>query len=400
MNNLVGAVYVHIPFCRSKCYYCDFASSAGLEDLYQDYVDALALQADDYWDVFLDLAYAQRFIKSAYIGGGTPTVLAPAQLIKVVEHCLPFALRAPDIEISIEANPGTVDADRLRVLRMMGVNRISLGVQSFDDRLLRLIGRIHTGAEAAEAFELCRRMGFDNINLDFIYGLPEQSVDDLERSLKQAVSLKPEHISLYALSLEDHTRLSDMIRMGVFAVADDDLLGDMSEAADLILTEAGYGLYEISNWALPGYECSHNLVYWHNEDYIGFGAAAHSHLTTEFDRQRFSNFSDPKTFISQIQGGNDVIESKETIDRAIDMMETVILGLRLKNGVRLSDFRRRYGVSLEDVYSEIISELVDLKLLTIDQEAIKLTLRGTAIGNEVFARFLPNAAPNLANSLT
>ena len=385
----VVSVYVHIPFCRSKCAYCDFNSYAGLEHLFEPYVQALAR------DIRLIGEGLSLQARTIYLGGGTPTVL-PLSLLEEVLSALRQAFRvANDVEVTIEANPGTVDSDYLAGLLDLGVNRLSLGVQSLDDGLLRLLGRIHTAAEAVESYNLARRAGFANINLDLIYGVPHQTLELWQSTLRQTLNLQPDHLSLYALTLEEHTPLARQVARGEMPSPDDDLAADMYILAEEMLAEAGYVHYEISNWAgrssnrksqISNRRCRHNLTYWCNQPYLGFGAGAHSH----FGGQRWHNFLSPAEYIAHLDLGVEPRAHSEDIDRATEIADTMILGLRLvEEGVGFERFARRFGERLESLYESELGDLEQLGLVEVTAERVRLTPRGRLLGNEVFERFLP-----------
>ncbi|MFN2225688.1 MAG: radical SAM family heme chaperone HemW, partial [Anaerolineae bacterium] len=257
-------LYVHIPFCQSRCRYCDFNTYAGLEGLFETYVRALVRE--------ITLAGTAR-VSSVYIGGGTPTVLPLLSLIQILDAIQAGFDLAADAEVTIEANPGTVEAGTLAALRVRGVNRLSLGVQSFADGELRRLGRIHTAEQAAAGLAAARQAGFDNVSLDLIFGLPGQALADWRFSLECALALEPEHLSLYALSVEAGTPLARDIARGHLPMPDPDLAAEMYEMAAEVNAQAGYQHYEISNWARGwGRQCRHNLIYWRNEPYLGLGA--------------------------------------------------------------------------------------------------------------------------------
>ena len=378
----IVSVYVHIPFCRSKCAYCDFNSYAELEYLFEPYVKALTREIE------LTGIGPPLQAKTVYIGGGTPAVL-PVSLLDEVLWALGQSFpAAKDAEVTIEANPGTVNSDYLAGLLNLGVNRLSLGVQSLDDRLLRLLGRIHTAAEAVESYELARQAGFANISLDLIYGIPHQALERWESTLRETLNLQPNHLSLYALTLEEHTPLAQQVARGEIPSPDDDLAADMYILAEEMLAQAGYTHYEISNWAGPisNHECQHNLTYWHNQPYLGFGAGAHSH----FGGWRWDKFPSPVKYAVQLNVGMGTCAYSEEIDRATEMADTMILGLRLvEEGVSSEEFARRFGERLETLYESELEELEGLGLVEVRAEMLRLTPRGRLLGNEVFERFLP-----------
>ncbi len=364
--------YVHIPFCRAKCAYCDFNSYAGLESLFGDYVLALGRE------IQLVAGKLQLAADSIYLGGGTPTVLPATLLAAVLQAC------GPADEITVEANPGTLIPAYLTHLLHQGVNRLSLGVQSFDDDLLHLLGRIHTADQARDNYRLARQAGFDNLNLDFIYALPGQTLHGWRKTLKEALALEPEHLSLYALALKEDTPLAARLACGELPPLDDDLAADMYLLAEEMLEAAGYLHYEISNWAKAGQWCKHNLKYWRNEPYLGFGAGAHSC----FGGKRWANVIGPEEYLARLAEGQSPIANTEEIDRGLEMAETMILGLRLLEGMSFDDFRRRFDCDLEAVYGEALAELQEIGLLENDGSGVRLTGRGRLLGNEVFEKFL------------
>jgi oxygen-independent coproporphyrinogen-3 oxidase len=388
------SLYFHIPFCLSKCYYCDFNSYAGLSWLIPQYVDALEKEMQLY-----DKAIWQFEVKTVYFGGGTPSLLLRESISRILKMCSKNFHTSPNLEVTLEANPGTVEQSFLTQLRESGVNRLSLGVQSFSDNELRLLGRIHSANEAREAFFMARQAGFENINMDLLYALPRQAVSDWQNSLVEAIKLNPDHFSLYPLTLEPRTPLANAVASGLLPRPDADLAADMYLLALDKLAKEGYSHYEISNWALPGKLCQHNITYWKNEPYLGFGAGAHSHL----DGYRWVNVSSPveyvkhlaslKTKLFQRPYSNSLwVDNIENIDGDLEIAEAVILGLRLEEGVNLTDFAHRFGVELYSIYQQQqINELVELGLIAKNQHSMRLTTKGKLLGNEVFSRFLPES---------
>jgi oxygen-independent coproporphyrinogen-3 oxidase len=329
-------------------------------------------------------------VATLYVGGGTPTVLPISYVESILgAACRTFAVDA-DAEISLEANPGTVDADKLGNFLALGVNRLSLGIQSFDDRELRLLGRIHSAAEATTVFRAARQVGWRNVNLDLLYGLPLQPLAAWRSSLEQAIDLQPDHLSLYALTVEAGTPLAAAIDCGELPAPDPDLAADMYELAQDALAAAGYVHYEISNWARgPEFCCRHNLTYWRNEPYLGLGAGAHSWL----GGRRWSNTSVPAAYAAQVLRGEHPLASQETIDRDLEIGETMMLGLRLLDeGVPFERFRRRFGIDLERRFAGELADLARLGLIETDTQRVRLTARGRLLGNQVFLRFLPDRA--------
>jgi oxygen-independent coproporphyrinogen-3 oxidase len=341
-----------------------------------------------------------RHCRTIFFGGGTPSLLTAAQVEELLREArAAFAVDA-DAEITLEANPGTLEYGRLDALRATGVNRLSMGAQSFDAGLLRWMGRIHSPEEIETAFAAARRAGFTSINLDFIFALPNQSLTIWADTLERALELGPEHLSLYSLIVEEHTPLHRWVSEGKVAPPDDDLAADMYEHARERLREAGYIHYEISNWARPGRECAHNLTYWRNLPYIGLGAGAHSWYggrrfmeaksLREYTERVNASITSPRREAGAALPAAAVIE-EEVISRELEMAETAMLGLRLTAGVELADFERRYGQSLESVFAERLREARAVGLVETVEGRLRLTEQGTLLGNEVFAALLPDA---------
>jgi len=392
------SLYVHIPFCQSKCSYCDFNSYAGLESLIPSYVSALLAEMGLWREP------TQRTnVTTVFLGGGTPSLLPLAEVERIMTALRQRFRLAADAEVSFEANPGTIGRPYLEGLRSLGVNRLSLGVQSLHDDELATLGRIHTAAEAREAYNTARQAGFDNVNLDLIYGLSRQTMTAWQHTVREAVALRPDHLSLYALTLEEGTPLADAVARGRLPPPDADLAADMYLWAEDALAAASYQHYEISNWALPDCECRHNLAYWLNEPYLGLGAGAHSC----FGGFRFANVKDPRRYIALVEESAKVdgrpaeslapfltglrhVAFAEQVTPARAMAETVVLSLRLVEGLRLEEFRRRFGQDLMSVYGAQVEELETLGLLERGDGCLRLTANARLLGNEAFQRFLPD----------
>ncbi len=377
-------LYIHVPFCERKCPYCDFNTYAGLQRLYAPYARALAREI-----TLAGEALSHPPARTVFLGGGTPTVLPTELLGEILEAVRRAFALLPDAEITAEANPGTVDRARFAGLRALGVNRLSMGAQSFHDDELRFLGRIHSAEDVERAFAAARAAGFDNVNLDLIYGLPGQPVDKWRRTLAQAVALGPEHISCYALTVEAGTPLARWVEERRVSPPDDDLAADLYEEAEASLAAAGYEHYEISNWARQAeadHRAQHNLIYWRNEPYLGFGAGAHSSL----GGRRWWNVRAPEAYIRRLESGEGVTEGEETIDETLAMGETMMLGLRLvQEGVSREAFAKRHGRDLEEVYADELQELERWGLIERSRARVRLTRRGRLLGNQVFRRFLP-----------
>jgi oxygen-independent coproporphyrinogen-3 oxidase len=392
------SLYVHIPFCQSKCSYCDFNSYAGLESLIPSYVGALLAEMGLWRE-----PTQQMNVVTVFLGGGTPSLLPLAEVERITTALHQRFRLAADAEVSFEANPGTIDRPYLEELRSLEVNRLSLGVQSFHDDELATLGRIHTAAEAREAYDTARQAGFDNVNLDLIYGLPRQTMTAWQHTVREAIALRPEHLSLYALTVEEGTPLADAVARGRLPPPDADLAADMYLWAEDTLATAGYQQYEISNWAFPDRQCRHNLAYWLNEPYLGLGAGAHSC----FGGFRFANVKDPRRYIALVEEsakgdacpaeglapfltGLRHIAFAEQMTPARAMAETVVLGLRLVEGLRLEEFRGRFDQDLMSVYGAQVEELEALGLLERSDGCLRLTASARLLGNEAFQRFLPD----------
>ncbi len=297
------AVYLHIPFCKTKCAYCDFNTYAGIEPLIPPYIKALCAELRTY--------PAGLRVHTLNFGGGTPSLLSASELGAIIDACRQHFDVSADAEVSIEANPDGLDLAYFEAIRAIGVNRISFGVQSFHNSELQMLTRRHDTAGARRAFEAARAAGFDNLNLDFMYGLPGQSLEQWASTVREAIACRPEHLSLYGLTLYEELPLAARVRQGSLPDQDDDLTADMYELAEAALAKAGYEQYEISNWSLGGkFICKHNLAYWRSTGYIGLGAGAHSY----FDDHRYSNELSPRKYVEKALGGQNLAVEREFID--------------------------------------------------------------------------------------
>ncbi len=377
-------IYVHIPFCVRRCPYCDFNTYAGIDYLKQPYVDALIEEIARTGE-----RLGRPEARSVFFGGGTPTTLSGEQLCSILEAVRRGFRLDPGAEISSEANPGTVDAERFRSMRECGFNRLSLGVQSFDDGELRFLGRIHSASEAVDAYHLARSAGFENINLDLMFGLPEQKPESWKATLERALELSPEHLSLYALTVEEGTPLWRWVRGGEVPPPDEDVSAGMYEYACERLDAAGYAHYEISNWCRrrdgTDFRSRHNLIYWRHERYLGFGAGAHS-----FDgKKRWWNVPGVREYIDRIAEGASPVESGEVLSERTLMGEAMMLGLRLlEEGVPNDRFAGEFGVDIMTAFGDEVTELVDEGLVQWHGGSLLLTRRAWLVANQVFARFL------------
>ncbi|PDV97111.1 radical SAM family heme chaperone HemW [Candidatus Chloroploca asiatica] len=389
-------LYLHIPFCHRRCSYCDFNTYANMEHRIEAYVEALCTElrmrvAQDHVPVPCS-AEAAALPPTIFFGGGTPTMLSLGQFERILEAASAL-VPLEGAEITSEANPGTVlGRDYLRGLRSLGINRLSMGVQSLHDPTLRVLGRIHTAAEARQSFEEAREAGFTNLNLDFIFGLPGQDLVQWEATLAAITTWGAEHFSLYSLILEEQTPLFAQVTAGNVVVPDDDAAAAMYEAAMTQFAAAGYQQYEISNWArstpedgrLPRYACNHNLAYWLNSDYLAVGAGAHGHLYP----RRYANILGIDAYIKAVAQGTLPVATVTALTPEDLRAETMMMGLRLNQGVSQAHFMARCGLGLDEAYGPTLAHLIDLGVLERHTDRIRLTARGRMVGNQVFAKFV------------
>lgn len=339
-------VYVHIPYCLRKCRYCDFCSIP-IDETAGRYRSAvlkeIALSIDK---------YPGERVKSVFFGGGTPTILPADDLCAILDAIRNAFSVEPDAEISVECNPKTIGFDGLKKLRGAGFNRLSIGLQATQDRLLRRIGRVHTYEEFLSTFRAAKDAGFTNVNIDLMHGLPGQTQDDYLDAIRAVASLEPTHISAYSLILEEGTPLYNDVTHGHETLPDEDAVADMEDAGMDLLNALGYRRYEVSNFAKPGYECRHNLIYWHNELYLGLGAAAHSSMDEDGFRVRFSNESSIPAYLKKLDKGRLPRAERIITNTFEQMFESVMLGLRLVEGVDRKAFSDRYGCDVIETYKE------------------------------------------------
>ncbi len=373
-------VYVHIPFCVSKCHYCDFASSVQDQSQYEPYVNAL-----------IDEIRAHRSstpdpltIKTIFIGGGTPSVLPPILLEKILIALKENFTIAEDAEYTIESNPGTLSKEKLTVMREHGINRISMGAQAYQNNLLKRIGRTHTVGEIVDSYHLCRTAGFENINLDLMFALPTQTLDQWQETLEEVVKLGAEHISAYSLIVEEGTHFGDLYNKGELEVPDEDLERTMYTLAKDYLAKHGYNQYEISNFAKEGKGSLHNINNWRVYPYIGIGLGAHSY----YNGYRYNNTYNMEEYMAHSKELNLIQKEKEFIDLKAQIEEFMFLGLRLTQGIEIEEFARRFNQSIEDVYAKELQQHKKDKLLEEADGFIRLTDYGQDISNTVFSSFL------------
>ena len=380
------SLYLHIPFCRRRCSYCDFNTYTSLSDLRALYAQALARE------IAQVAGTARRPAHTIFLGGGTPSLMAPEWLASIFQAARAGFDLTPEAEITLEANPGTVDVDYLAALRALGVNRLSFGVQSADSAELALLGREHDFAAVIEAVAQARAVGFDNFNLDLIYSVPGQTLASWERSLRAVLALRPPHLSLYCLTIEPGTPMQRWLNGGQIAAPDPDLAADQYGLACELLAQAGLDHYEISNWAQPGRACEHNLTYWRNGEYLGLGAGAHGHAAGV----RYHVVKQPRVYLRRLAEPGDcvypwssAVAGHVTLTRHDQIVDTMITQLRLlEEGVEIGRFARRFGLTPQDYYGQTLDELCAWELLEQSDGRLRLTQRGWFLSNQVFHRLV------------
>jgi len=380
------SLYLHIPFCHTRCHYCDFNTYAGILPLREPYVRALITEVGLAGQLAQLANGTPRRSRTIFFGGGTPSLLTVAQIKRLLSACREAFVIDEQAEITLEANPGTLSTEQLTGLRAAGINRLSLGSQSFDAELLHTLGRIHTAEEIVQALSNARAAGFRSINLDFMFGLPGQTMQHWKTTLDRALALHPEHFSLYSLIIEEGTPFYTWTNEGRIIPGDEDLCADMYEYADERLQAEGYENYEISNWALQGHQSRHNLTYWQNLPYIGMGAGAHSF----FGGRRFSNILDPQEYIQLLKKQQRPEAEGEIIDRIQEMSETAFLAFRTAQGLHLPTFEERFAEPFTQFLGTRLHTVEEAGLIEQEQEWIRLSKRGRLLGNEVFLRLLPD----------
>jgi len=375
------SIYFHIPFCRRKCLYCDFYS-VETADLLEAFLNALSREI-----ALAAAGWTGEEISTIYFGGGTPSLLAPEQIGSILDDLRRHWPTREDAEITLEANPGTLSDETLQGLRRVGVNRLSLGVQSFHDPLLRSLGRIHDQAEALRAVKMARAAGFANLSLDLIYAIPDETVAQWEEDLRTAIGLAPQHISAYSLTIERHTPLGRMVAAGEVRPAPTELEATMLERTMELLAAAGYEHYEVSSYARPGFRCRHNLAYWSHQDYLGFGPSAHSfRLEHRWTRaHRWWNVADLDTYCARLAAGLSPTESEEQLESKELLEEQVLLGLRTGH-LDLARLARDFGRDLEVTRHDTLRALSEADLTVIRDGILELTPRGFLLCDEVCLR--------------
>jgi len=373
------SLYIHIPFCISKCKYCDFLSFSKNDEIIEKYIKTLIKEIKMKKDEF-----SEYYIKTIFIGGGTPTILNSKMLFLLLESINNNFNIDTNTEFTIESNPGTLDTEKINVLRDMSVNRISMGLQSCDNKMLKKIGRIHSYEQFEDNYYKIRDAGIKNINVDLMFGLPDQTRGDWLFTLKKVTNLNPEHISSYGLIIEKGTPFFDLYKSKKLILPTDEAERNMYYETIEFLKEKDYNHYEISNFSKNKYECKHNIVYWQLEPYIGLGLGAHSY----FNSQRYCNTSDLSKYIKDISEEHVIKNEIQSIDKKASMEEFMFLGLRMIEGISKANFKNKFGSDILDIYGDIIDKLIEDGLLIDDMDKIRLTKKGIDISNYVFLKFL------------
>lgn len=391
MNKKNIGIYIHIPFCKKKCEYCDFKSYVGKENLIDRYIKWVNHELKevgegnkiDYENNIDDLI----IVKTIYIGGGTPSILPPkyiSDILRTVKEN--YTIDNENLEVTIEVNPGTVDEEKLMEYKKSGVNRLSIGLQATQNRVLNVLGRIHTYNDFLVTYNSARKIGFDNINVDLMLGIPGQSLEDVQESVEKIIKLSPEHISTYSLIIEEGTPFYKKLEKNEINLPGEEIERKMYWLVKRKLEDAGYVHYEISNFAKRGYESKHNLACWNQEEYVGVGAAAHSYT----NNVRYSNICEIEEYINNYENdmetNNFEFHEKQTKDSK--MKEFMMLGLRKINGIKIQDFKNKFGENPIYLYKKELDKLVNENLLEIDGDVIKLTEKGLDLANLVWEEFV------------
>lgn len=379
MEKYIG-IYIHIPFCQKKCKYCDFASYDRYNKCEQEkYIEALIKEIQNCKENYV--------VNTIYIGGGTPSIISGDLIEKIIKVIKEKFILYENCEITLEINPGTVDKGKIEKYHKSGINRISIGLQSTENEILRLLGRIHTYEEFLEVYNLARNVGFENINIDLMLGIPNQNLEILEKSVKEVVELNPEHISLYSLILEEGTELEKLVSSNQLKLPSDDVERRMYWNTKRILENSGYSHYEISNFAKKGFESKHNLNCWNQDEYIGFGVAAHSYL----NKTRYSNIENVEKYIENTKNNNfekNIILQEKKQNFEEEAKEYMMLGFRKNDGISITNFEQKFQISPLLYFRQEFNKLEKLKLIEIDLDKIRLTNKGLNLANTVFEEFV------------
>ena len=380
------SLYLHIPFCKHRCAYCDFNTYTSLLDLRETYADALVTEMAQV------TGGVRRPVHTIFFGGGTPSLMSPASLERILAGVRTHFDLVADAEVTMEANPGTVDLDYLTAVHQAGINRISFGVQSVVASELALLEREHDFGTVVDAVAMARQVGLDNFNLDLIYGVPGQTLKSWRQSVRTVLDLDPTHLSLYCLTIEPGTPMQRWLLNGRIQPPDPDLAADQYELACTLLAEHGYDHYEISNWAKPGKACEHNLTYWRNGEYLGLGAGAHGHAAGV----RYQIVKQPRVYLRRLEEAaapgyplSTAVAASHPVSRAEAISDTMMTQLRLLNeGLDLAAFEARFGQSVAEVYDGTLDQMVEWDLVEVANGRLRLTQKGWFLSNQVFYRFM------------
>jgi len=374
-------LYIHIPFCKRKCHYCDFISFSGKQELIDKYIKSLKQEINNY-----KIGKEEYLIETIYFGGGTPSYIDSSYIIEIIKTLREKFNISENAEVTIEINPGTVDEQKLKDYYNAGINRISFGLQSTKSELLKLVGRIHSYSSFLEAYNIARTIGFKNINVDLMIGLPVQNMQDIEKDLERIINLKPEHISVYSLIVEEGTIIEEKIKNKELYLPSEELERKMYWEVKEELEKNGYIHYEISNFAKKGFESKHNLSCWNQEEYIGFGLAAHSYI----NNTRYSNIEDLENYIVGVDAHIDpqMKTTHEIQNKEDKMKEYMLLGLRKIEGIKISEFKNKFVDNPIYLYRESLNKLVVQGIIEIDIDNIKLTNKGIDLANLVWEEFI------------
>ena len=379
MNRKELGIYVHIPFCKQKCYYCDFVSYSNKDSCIKEYIEAVQSEIKNY-------KLKEYIVTTIYIGGGTPSYIKSEYIKNIIETIRSNFEVDKKCEITIEVNPGTVTKQKLQQYKQIGINRLSIGLQTTNNKLLKQIGRIHTYEEFVETYEDAKSVGFNNINVDLIIGIPNQTFEEIKREMEQILKLNPNHISVYSLIVEEGTPLEKIIQEGKYKLPDEELERKMYWYVKKYLEQNGYNHYEISNFAKTGKESKHNQNCWEQKEYIGVGAAAHTYL----DNVRYSNIENVEKYISNIKDKkyliNRIIQEKQNLEER--QKEYMLLGLRKINGISIKKFKNKFGENPIYIFRKELEKLEKMKLIQIDGDEIKLTNKGIDLANIAWQEFV------------
>lgn len=383
MRENIG-IYIHIPFCKKKCFYCDFVSYENKENLIQEYIDAVCLEILQNAEIL-----SEYNISTIYFGGGTPSLIKVEYIEKILNTLKLFVTDEKEIkEITIEINPNSASLDKLEKYYNLGINRLSIGLQSTHDKILRNIGRLHTFNDFKEVLKNANAVGFKNISVDLIYPLPGLNLSGFKETLNSVIKLKDEfnikHISVYNLEVHENTRLDFLLKEGFVSLCNEDEEYKMREELNKRLQDNGFVKYEISNYAYPGFESKHNLCYWNQEKYIGFGVNASSF----FNLKRYKNTSNIDKYIDGIKNNKNIVVETEELDKLSLMKEYIILKLRLSKGVEISEFKQKFGTDIFDIFNTEFNSLKKDNLVSITSKNISLTNRGEEVANIVWEMFV------------